>query len=86
MKKYGFKISGCLGDIVNATPVFKYVSRCHNQKLLLETNLPHLFKNNPYIENIYDTNKGFFLFFGKMVMEYKNKLERCPHLIISQPV
>ena len=40
MKKYGFKISGCLGDIVNATPVFKYVSRCHNQKLLLETNLP----------------------------------------------
>lgn len=58
MSKFGFKISGCLGDIVNATPVFKYVSRCHNQKLLLETNLPHLFKNNPYIEKIYDTNIG----------------------------
>ena len=58
MNKFGIKISGCLGDIINVTPVIKYLSGCHNQKLYLETNLPHLFKNNPYLETIYDTNKG----------------------------
>ena len=53
MVEFGIRVSGCLGDIVNATPIFKYLSRCHNQKLSLETNLPYLFKNNPYIETIY---------------------------------
>lgn len=61
MNKFGIKISGCLGDIINVTPVIKYLSRCHNQKLYLETNLPHLFKNNPYLDTIYDTNKGEIL-------------------------
>ena len=51
MKKYGFKISGCLGDIVNATPVFKYVSRCHNQKLSEIKNL---------VIKIYDDGKLIF--------------------------
>jgi hypothetical protein len=37
------------------------LSRCHNQKLYLETNLPHLFKNNPHIETIYDVNIGEFI-------------------------
>ena len=58
MGKFGISISGCMGDIINITPTIKYFSRCHNQKLYLETNLPHLFKNNPYIEKIYDVNKG----------------------------
>ncbi len=61
MSKFGIKISGCLGDIINITPVIKYLSRCHNQKLYLETNLPHLFKNNPYLEKIYDINIGEFI-------------------------
>jgi len=61
MSEFGIKISGCLGDIINITPVIKYLSRCHNQKLYLETNLPHLFKNNPYIEKIYDINIGEFI-------------------------
>jgi hypothetical protein len=54
MSEFGIKISGALGDIINITPVIKYLSRCHNQRLYLETDLPHLFKNNPYIEKIYD--------------------------------
>ena len=58
MNKFGIKMSGCLGDIINITPIIKYLSKSHNQKLYLETNLPQLFKNNPYIEKIYDTNKG----------------------------
>ena len=61
MSEFGIKIAGCLGDIVNITPVIKYLSKCHNQKLHLETNLPHLFKNNPYIEKIYDVNIGEFI-------------------------
>jgi ADP-heptose:LPS heptosyltransferase len=58
MGKFGISLSGCMGDIINITPTIKYFSRCHNQKLYLETNLPHLFKNNPYIEKIYDVNRG----------------------------
>jgi hypothetical protein len=61
MSEFGIKIAGCLGDIVNITPVIKYLSKCHNQKLYLETNLPNLFKNNPYIEKIYDVNIGEFI-------------------------
>jgi len=61
MVDFGFKISGALGDIINTTPIIRYLSKCHNQKLLLETDSPHIFKNNPYIKQIYDTNKGEFI-------------------------
>ncbi len=58
MSEFGIKVSGCLGDIINVTPLIKYISRCHNVKLHLETNLPNLFINNPYIKKVYDTNSG----------------------------
>jgi ADP-heptose:LPS heptosyltransferase len=58
MPEFGFKISGALGDIINTIPVIKYLSKCHNQRLHLETDFARLFINNPYIEKIYDTNKG----------------------------
>ena len=61
MVDFGFKISGALGDIINTTPIVRYLSKCHNQKLLLETDSPHIFKNNPHIKQIYDTNKGEFI-------------------------
>ncbi len=74
MSKFGIKISGCLGDIINITPVIKYLSRCHNQKLYLETNLPHLFKNNPYLEKIYDINIGEFIPDDVLAEDYRHPI------------
>lgn len=61
MAKFGIKISGCFGDVLYFTPTLRYMSRCHNQKLDLETNRPELFINNPYVDRIYNPEKGEFL-------------------------
>ena len=59
--RYGFKIDGCFGDVLYSIPVMKYLSICHNDKIDVETNFPILFKNNPYVGKIYDTNQNEFL-------------------------
>lgn len=58
MDKFGVKVSGCFGDVLYSTPTIKYLSKCHGQKLDIETNMPELFINNPYIDKIYSTKKG----------------------------
>jgi hypothetical protein len=59
--RYGFKIDGCFGDVLYSTPVLRYLSVCHNDKIDVETNFPIIFKNNPYVGKIYDTNQNEFL-------------------------
>jgi len=61
MEEIGFKVSGCFGDVLNATPVLRYFSKSHNRKLSVETNRPQAFYNNPYVDKIYDISKGHFL-------------------------
>lgn len=56
--RFGFKISGCFGDVLNSTPVLKYLSQCHNDKLDIETNRPEIFINNPYVGVIYNPEAG----------------------------
>jgi hypothetical protein len=56
--RFGFKISGCFGDVLYSTPVLKYLSKCHGDKLDIETNYPDVFKNNPYVGIIYNPEKG----------------------------
>ncbi len=58
MLRFGFKISGCFGDVLYSTPVLKYLSKCHNDKLDVETNRPELFINNPYVGIIYNPEEG----------------------------
>lgn len=58
MKTFGFKASGCFGDVLYSTPVLKYISLCHNQKIDVETNQPELFVNNPYVGLIFNPEKG----------------------------
>jgi ADP-heptose:LPS heptosyltransferase len=54
----GFKISGCFGDVLNSTPLLKYFSKSHNRKLSVETNRPEIFRNNPYVDKIYNPEEG----------------------------
>lgn len=61
MKTFGFKASGCFGDVLYSTPVLKYISLCHNQKIDVETNQPELFVNNPYVGSIFNPEKGELL-------------------------
>jgi hypothetical protein len=58
MSELGFKISGCFGDVLNSTPLLKYFSLSHNRKLSVETNRPEVFKNNPYVDKIYNPEEG----------------------------
>lgn len=61
MSKYGLKISGCFGDVLYSTPIIRYMSVSHNQKMDLETNMPELFINNPYIDRIFNTKKNEYI-------------------------
>ena len=54
----GFKISGCFGDVLNSTPLLKYFSKSHNRKLSVETNRPEIFRNNPYVDKIFNPEEG----------------------------
>lgn len=61
MGELGFKISGCFGDVLNSTPVLRYFSLSHNRKLSIETNRPQVFKNNPYVDKIYNPEEGVIM-------------------------
>lgn len=59
--RFGFKISGCFGDVLNSTPTLRYLSQCHSDKLDVETNRPEVFKNNPYVGVIYNPEEGNYM-------------------------
>lgn len=60
MMEYGIKIKGCFGDVLYSIPIIKYISKSQDKKLLLETDQPDLFINNPYIKKIYNINNNEF--------------------------
>lgn len=72
MSKFSVKINGCFGDVLYSTPVIKYISKSHSEKIDVETNFPELFKNNPYVKKIYDTNKDEFLLDNQFVYNLNN--------------
>ena len=58
MIKFGINASGTFGDVLYMTPVIAYLSKCHNQKIHVETTFPEIFKNNPFVEKIYDVKNN----------------------------
>lgn len=52
MKPVCLNLSECngLGDLISATPTIKKLSNSYNQKILVLSKQPELFKNNPYVE------------------------------------
>jgi len=54
--EYGLKLTEYMhfGDALSMSPIVKYLSQSHNAKLLIETNQPHVFKNNPYVKKIFN--------------------------------
>jgi len=52
MKPICFNLSECngLGDLICSTPTIKKVSEAYNQKVLVISKMPELFKNNPYVD------------------------------------
>jgi ADP-heptose:LPS heptosyltransferase len=75
MGEFGIKISETFGDTLYATPVIAYMSRCHNKKFHIETMFPDLFKNNPYVEKIYNTKNGEYFPEDIIVYEVKRIFE-----------
>ena len=55
MKKICLDLSGCraLGDTIASTPVLRRLYNSYNQKIVVVTNYPELFKNNEYVDKVY---------------------------------
>jgi len=45
--------SNSLGDTIAGTPTLRKISKSYDQKINVVTHVPELFKNNPYIKDIY---------------------------------
>ena len=57
MKPICLDLSQCngLGDLICATPTIKKLSESYGQKITVLSNMPELFKMNPYVEKSYKT-------------------------------
>jgi len=42
-----------LGDTICATPTLRKLFNSYNQKVVISTHFPEIFKNNPYVKKIY---------------------------------
>ena len=45
--------SNSLGDALAATPTLRKISKSYDQKINVVTHVPELFKNNPYVKDVY---------------------------------
>lgn len=56
MKEICLDITGCraLGDTLCATPTIRKLYNSYNKKISVITNIPGLFQNNPYIQNVFN--------------------------------
>jgi ADP-heptose:LPS heptosyltransferase len=56
MKDICLDITGCraLGDTLCATPTIRKLYKSYDKKISVITNIPELFQNNPYVENVFD--------------------------------
>ena len=79
MKDICLDLTGCraLGDTLCATPTIRKLYNSYNKKISVITNIPDLFKNNKYVENIFDGNvnreslKEFYDIFETFDISYK---------------
>ena len=55
MKDICLDLTGCraLGDTLCATPTIRKLYKSYNKKISVITNIPELFQNNPYVENVF---------------------------------
>lgn len=56
--KVGFIINGCFGDVLNGTPILKYMSEVYDKKIHVQTDNPRAFMNSPYVEKLYSVKEG----------------------------
>ena len=58
MKKVCLNLSEsrALGDTLCSTPTIRKLYSSYNQKISLITHHKEIFKNNPYVDSIFDTN------------------------------
>jgi ADP-heptose:LPS heptosyltransferase len=73
MKDICLDLTGCraLGDTLCATPTIRKLYNSYNKKISVITNIPDLFKNNKYVENIFDGNVEFYDIFETFDISYK---------------
>ena len=79
MKDICLDISGCraLGDTLCATPTIRKLYNSYNKKISVITNIPELFQNNPYVENVFDGSvdreplKEIYDIYATFDIEYK---------------
>ena len=45
-----------LGDTICSTPTLRRLSKTYQQKIIVITNYPEIFKNNPYVKKVYSEN------------------------------
>ena len=45
-----------LGDTICSTPTLRKLSETYQQKVVVITNYPEIFKNNPYVKKVYNEN------------------------------
>jgi len=89
--EYGLKLTEYMHfrDALSMSPIVKYLSQSHNAKLLIETNQPHVFKNNPYVKKIFNISKREVLPKDIMVWNCVNALtpfERVQKVIRKYPI
>lgn len=61
MKGICLDIRGCraLGDTLSVTPTIRKLYNSYGKKISIITNIPELFINNPYVENIFDNSVNY---------------------------
>ena len=58
MKKICLDLSDCraLGDTIASTPTLRKLYKSYNQKITVISVFDDIFKNNPYVEKVYNPN------------------------------
>jgi ADP-heptose:LPS heptosyltransferase len=58
MKKICLNLSeaNAIGDTLCSTPVLRKLYQAYNSKIIVVTKHPELFKHNPYVEKVYESN------------------------------
>ncbi len=61
MKNVCLDVLGCraLGDTLAVTPTLRKLYRSYNKKISIATHHPELFKNNPYVDNVFTEMNDF---------------------------
>lgn len=67
MKPVALNLGDCngLGDLICATPTIKKISEAYERKITILSQMPELFKNNPYVEKSYKIHSVDISYFEK---------------------